>query len=110
MEQYLDRAAAVLFGLLFAWGGRWIFFHPEKAVVKLSGDREPAGRFYKRYLQVIGAFFLYMGLGGACIAIVPEYFADRYGAWVTIFPLATSAALTFLLLRRNLLPAQNLKR
>lgn len=86
-------------GLLFAWGGRWIFLHPAKFAKIFTGDPEVMGKFTKPYVRVAGGFVLFFGLLVTCEAVVPEYLGERYGLWILVFPFAAAGFLTFRVLR-----------
>ena len=105
----MGHVFGVVCGLPFARGGRWVFFHPAKTAEKFNGDPAVAGRFTKSYFRIVGAFFLLLGLCGACLTIVPESFGEKYGLGATILPLAAAVLITFLVLRRARSPklAQN---
>ena len=64
----------------------------------------------ERYMQVVGTFFLFLGLCAACLALVPEYFGDKYGLWTIILPVGVASFLTFRVLRHHSGVTQDAKR
>jgi len=101
MNQYFYRAAAVVFGLLFVWVGRWMFFHPEKALKKLYSDLISPTKFTSTYFRIFGIVCIVGGLWAAYSACVPSNLWDRYGLRMWVALIVVVVTCTFLLLRRS---------
>ena len=99
MNQYFYRAAAVVFGLLFVVAGRWMFFHPEKALKKSYSDLISPTKFTSTYFRIFGIVCIVGGLWAACTACVPSNLWDRYGLVTGIVLIVVVVTCTFLLLR-----------
>jgi hypothetical protein len=104
MAQYLDRAAAIVFGLLIAWGGRWMFFHPERTLKKIYGDLMSPSRFSKVFFRIFATMWVVIGLSTACEACVSDRLWAKYAFQVMVSLAPVVAVCTFLLLRRGLFP------
>ena len=101
MDRYFYRAAAIVFGLLFVWVGRWTFFQPEKALKKLYSDLTSPTRFSNILFHIFGTMWVVIGLWAASSACVPGNLWDRYGLGMWVALIVVVMACTFLLLRRN---------
>ena len=101
MDQYFYRAAAIVVGLLFAWGGRWMFLHPEKALKQIYSDLMSFSTVSNIFFKIFGTMLIVTGLWAAFIACVPSNLWDRYGLGMGVLLFVIVVICAFLLLRRS---------